>query len=298
MARAQISFLYKFSEGKKLRYKTTSKIHQAWTLMAMEIESEQEETIVSSRNVGKRRADSTLPVEEKVESLHTELSLPGGITVTYDSSEPNAKIDNPQLAFLGEIFKVMGEIGYTIVIDDKNKVKAVEGAEKILEKVDKLSAPAREALRSQLEGAKLKSKFEQAHGNLPGGLARPGERWERTEISNIGNDITLTFRKKYEYLGAETKLGRTLDRVSSKAFEVELKQDAGTKSQLKVVKSNLKVQSSEENILFDRLEGCVFEAKGNTHIKGPATISALGQDQTAELDMTLSVSTLLQQPTN
>ena len=75
-----------------------------------------------------------VPIEQKIESLHVELSLPGGINVNYDTSDPNAKIDNPQLEFLGEVFKLTAEIGYTIVLDNQNKVKAIEGSEKLLKR--------------------------------------------------------------------------------------------------------------------------------------------------------------------
>ena len=115
----------------------------------------------------------TVPVEHKIESLHVELSLPGGMNVNYDTSDPNAKIDNPQLAFLEEVFKLTAEIAYTVVLDDHNKVKAIEGSEKLLEKAEKLSLQARSAIRSQVEADTLKQSFEQELRHLPDVLARP-----------------------------------------------------------------------------------------------------------------------------
>ena len=41
-----------------------------------------------------------------MESLRAELSFPGGMKVNFDTADPNAKIDAPGLAFLGEIFKL------------------------------------------------------------------------------------------------------------------------------------------------------------------------------------------------
>ena len=135
-ARAQVKLEYKFPEGKKRAYKTTSKTAQVLTLNGQEIATESKQTVISSSTVGKRRADNTLPIEEKVESLATEITLPGGIIVTFDSKDPNPKVDNPQLGFLVDVFKLVSEIGYTVVLDDHDKVKAVEGAEKILEKAE------------------------------------------------------------------------------------------------------------------------------------------------------------------
>ena len=221
-ARAQVKLEYKFTEGDKFTYKSTSKTKQILTLQGMEIETESDQVVVSSRTVGKRRADSSTPVEDKVESLRVELSLPGGNNLTFDSTNPDAKIDNPALAFLGEMLKLAGETSYTIVLDNRNKVQAIEGIEKLLEKADKLSPPARDAIRDRMSTDKFKERFDQEHANLPDVLCRPGESWDRTEILDIGSGQTLVFKKRYEYVGPEKKGDKTLDKISYKCTGVEL----------------------------------------------------------------------------
>ncbi len=293
-ALAQVKLEYKYPEGRKFTYKTTSTTIQNLTLMGMGIETETKETVVSSFAVGKKRADSTLPIEEKIESLRVEMKLPGNQSLTYDSSNPDMKVDNPALAFLGEVFKFSGETSYTIVLDAQNKVKAVEGTEKLLEKADKLDPSAKETIRGRIEPDKLKTKFEQAHQNLPEVLARPGEPWERTEVLDVGNGQTITFRRKYEYLGTEKKGDKTLDKISSKAIGVDFKQDPEAKSPLKVLKSDLKVESSDGTILFDRDEGRVVSAKDKTRLKGPMTFTAMGQEIPGEIDLTFDSNTQLQ----
>ena len=73
-ALAQVKLEHKYTEGEKLTYKTSSKTHQTLTLMGMEIETTDDRSVVSSLSTGKRRSDSTLPLERKVESLRVELS--------------------------------------------------------------------------------------------------------------------------------------------------------------------------------------------------------------------------------
>jgi hypothetical protein len=293
-AQAQVKLQYKYPEGKKLSYKRSDKTHQVLTLMGMEIESEDAKTVVTSITVGKRRGDSNVPVEQKVESFQAELSLPGGINVTFDSKNPNAKIDNPTLAFLGEIYKLVSETAFTVVLDNQNKVKAIEGAEKLIEKADKLDPQARDLIRGRLEADKIKREFEQEHQNLPDVLARTGEPWERTETHDVGGGQTLTFRKKYEYVGTEKKGNKALDKISGKVIEVKYSQDPDAKTPLKVTKSDLKVDSSEETILFDREEGCVVNAKSKVRIKGDLTFSAGGMDLPGALDLTIEANTELQ----
>lgn len=293
-ARAQVKLEYKFPEGKKLTYKTTTQIHQILTLMGMEIPTDVEETTVTSQTVGKRRGDASVPVEEKVESLRVDLTIPGGINVTFDSSDPNAKVENEQLAFLNEVFKLASEMAYTVVLDNQNKIKAIEGAEKLIEKADKLDPKARDTLRSRLETDKIKSRFEQAHRNLPDVLARTGEPWERTEVMDIGGGQTLTFRKKYEYAGTEKKGDQTLDKITSKALEVKYSMDAEAQSPLKVTQSDLKIESSDGTILFDREAGCAVEARSKTRIKGSMTFSVNDMVIPGELDLTLESHAQLQ----
>jgi Family of unknown function (DUF6263) len=289
---AQVKLEYKYPEGTKLTYKSTSKTEQTLSLMGMGIETKQNATVVRSRSVGKKRADSTLPIEEKVESLRVELSFPGG-NLVYDSTDPNVKIDNPALSFLGDVFKLTSQVAVTFVVDDHNKVKAVEGTEKLIEKADKLDAMAKETIRGSLDPDKLKAKFAQEHASMPDVLARTGEPWERTELLEEGGQV-FTFRKKYEYVGTEKRGAKTLDKISSKATAVDLKQDPESKSPFKIAKSDLKIESSEGTTLFDREVGCVVDAKGKTRIKGSLTLSANGQELPGDIDLTLESHTELQ----
>jgi Family of unknown function (DUF6263) len=293
-AQAQVKLEQKYIEGQKLKYKTTSKMHQTLTLMGMEIETTDERSLVTLHTTGKRRGDSTLPVERKVESLRAEMALPGGINVKYDTTDPNAKIDDPNFAFLGNILKMAGEVVYTVVLDDHNKVKAIEGTEKLQEKVEKLGPPASDLLSKQFDSEKLKKSFEQESQILPDVLARPGESWERTRTVEIGGGQTLSFRKKYEYKGTEKKGAKELDKISSKVLEVKFTIEPDSKLPLKAIKSDLKPDSSEETILFDREEGHVVSSTDKIRIKGDLTFSANGQELPSTLDLTIETTTELQ----
>ena len=287
-AQAQVKLEYKFPEGKALRYKTSTKTTQTLTLAGQNIDTESSQTLTVSSKVGKRRDDSSVPVEQKIESLKVELSLPGGISVNFDTSDPNAKIENEQLAFLGEVFKLTSEIQYTVVLDNQNKVKAIEGSEKLLEKAEKLSPPARNAIRSRIEADTLKKSFEQELRHLPDILTRPGESWERTEVLDVGSGQTLTFQRKYEYVGTEKIGDKTLDKITGKTTKVELKQDPAAEADLKLVKSDVKVESADATILFDREAGHVVSSRGKVRIKGDdMTFSYKGMEIPGAVDLTI-----------
>jgi hypothetical protein len=295
---AQVKLEYKFPEGKKLTYKTTSRVRQVLSFMNnQEKESILRETKIWTRSVGKRRSDSTLAIEEKVEFLRNEYTFPDGIKMTLDSSQPKIKADNRELAFLGDVFKQESAIAYTVVLDKETKVKAIEGTEKLKEKAEKLDDPiAREEFQNEIGTDRLKTKFEQAIHNFPDVLARTGEPWERTEILDI-NGKTFTVRKKYEYRGTEKKGDKALEKIGFKVFEVKYDQEPMSKLPVKVVKSDLKVESSEGAILFDREEGHVVSSSDRIRIKGNMTYSGGGVDQAAPFDLNVDANTQLQPAT-
>ena len=290
----QVKLEYKYTAGQRLTYKTTSKQYQTLTLMGMEIESSDERTTVTSFATGKRRSDSTLPLEQKVESLRVNLGLPGGIRVDFDTTNINAKITDPAVAFIGDMLKVEAGLVYIVVLDEHNKVKAVEGAEKLQEKIASLDAQTRDLLSRRFDSERLKRSFEQETQILPDVLARPGESWKRNQIIEIGGGQTLSFRKKFEYKGTEKAGGRDLDKIATRVLEVKYNSEPDSNLALKPIKSNLKAESSNGLILFDREAGHVVSSKDKIRIKGDMTFSANGQEVPSTLDLNIETSVDLQ----
>ena len=287
---------YKFPEGKTLTYRTTWNPSQTLSLAGQEIQSRERKTTVWIQSTGKRRPDATLPVDVKVESLKTTLRVQGGIDLSFDSAKPGGPIDEPDFAPMGEIYRLESQVAYTVVLDGQNKTKAIEGADKLREKAAKLDPIAREQVRGLVEADQIKARFEQDHRYLPDAPAKPGDSWERTELVEFGGP-PLSLRKKYEYAGTEKKGGKTLDKITSKILEIKCPpQDPKSKdpSPLKATKSDLKVESSEGTILFDREAGCLVESRERARIKGTMTFSGEGTDTSAPIDLTLQSSTQLQ----
>ncbi len=295
-ASAQVKLEYKFPEGTRASYRTTSKTHQVLTIAGMNIETESESSAVTSHTVGKRNADGTLPVGEKIESLKIQMDLPGGISINFDSANPDAKIEVPQLAFLGEALKALVGLSYTVVLDEHNRVKFVEGTEKVMSKLDGFDPQAANFIKGRLKADSIKRSFEMDHANLPDILVRRGEPWERTEVMDIEGGQSLTFKKRYEYLGTVEQGGRTLDKIGVKELEVSYAMDPDADSPLKPLKSDLKVDSSDGTLLFDREAGSVVERKGKTRITGDITFTANGQELPSQLDLTIDSATVQEAP--
>jgi Family of unknown function (DUF6263) len=296
-ALAQLKLEFKFPEGYNLTYKTTSRTRQLLTLMGgMERVTVLRETKLATLSVGKHRDDSTLPIEETIQLLRAEYTVPDGIKLTLDSSDPNIKIDNPELAFLADVFKLENVIAYTVVLDTQSKVNAIEGTEKLKAKAEQLTdSIAREEFQRAIHVDRLKTRFEQALRILPNVPAHAGESWERTELLEI-NGKAFTVRKKYDYVGTEKKGDKILEKISQKVLEIKYHTDVNEKLPLRVVKSDLKIQSSEGTILFDREEGHLASTSQKIQFKGNMTFSGAGVDQTGEFDLNFDTNMQLQSP--
>ena len=111
----------------------------------------------------------------------------------------------------------------------------------------------------------------------------------------MGGGQSISFRKKYEYVGTEKKGEKILDKITAKVLEVKFSQDPESKTPLKVVKSDLKVDSSDITLLFDREDGRVVNSRSRVRLKGEMTFSGGGMDLPGAIDLTLQKNTELQQ---
>jgi Family of unknown function (DUF6263) len=293
-ARGQVKLESKFPEGKVLKYRSNFTARQVLNLGGMEIPSVVRQTKVYSRTIGSRRPDGKLAVDEKVESLRVEHTLPGRPRLSFDSSKPDRKNDDGDLAFLGEVFKLESEIAYSIVLDKLNKVTAIEGADRLKNKAEKLAdSIAREEFQSEISADKLKQAFEQSLRRFPDNSVRPGETWERAEILDVSGK-SFRVRRKYEYLATTPQGAKTLDKIRVTTLEVKLEPDPNSKLPLKIAKSDLKVDSSDGTILFDREAGDAVSVRDKVRFKGDMTFAGGGTEQTGAFDLTVDSTVELQ----
>lgn len=287
---AQVKLEYKPAEGRTLRHKTVVKVNQVLSVAGMDVATGSESDVVTTSANGKRRDDGTLPIGIAIDSIRSKITIQGQ-EFTVDSADKDPKIDVPGLDFVGALIKATRGASYTVVLDAKNAVKAVEGTEKNLEKVADLPPQAAAEFKSRFDVDHIKREFEQEHGNFPDGLVREGEPWERTETSDIGGGQSLTLKKRYEYKGTVQKDGKALDKIGVKALEVTYKMDPNAESPAKVTKSDLKVESSDGTILFDREAGAAVEHAETYRITGDMTLVIAGKDYPSKLDLTIGSTT-------
>lgn len=279
---AQVTLEMKYPPGSKSVGETSVKTHQILTLAGMDIETKSTTFSVVTKSIGQRGDDGSLPIQEKVDVLQTEVGLPGGTTLQFDSANPDKKADAPMLEPIMERLRVTFKNPSTIVLDDKNKVKEVKFREGLVESLD----PSNKSL---FDPEKRKKTAEQARGYLPDEAVKPGDTWERATETDFGGGQVMAFRTKYTYVGTVDQDGTTLDKVTGKVFEVSYSVDQT--APIRVPKSDLKVTESDETVLFDRALGNVQQISRKLRIEGPLTLVINGAELEGKVDLTIEEAT-------
>jgi len=281
-ALAQVTLEMKYPPGSKSVGETSVKTHQVLTLAGMDIETKSSTFSMVSKTIGQRGEDGSLPITEKVDVLQTEIGLPGGTTLQFDSANPDKKADAPMLEPIMERLRVTFQNPATVVLDKMNKVKEVKFREGLLESLD----PSNKSL---FDPEKRKKAAEQARGYLPDGPVKPGETWERATEAEFGGGQVMSFRTRYTYVGTVEQDGMSLDKVTGKVFEVNYSVDQS--SPIRVSKSELKVTESDETMLFDRSLGNVQQVTRKLRIEGPLTLVINGAELPGKVDLTIEEAT-------
>ncbi|MGV3724257.1 MAG: hypothetical protein ACO1SX_25460 [Actinomycetota bacterium] len=281
-AGAQVSLQLKPQEGKAV-YTSTMKAVQTLTIAGMDVPTEANVTTYTTLTGGKPAADGTQRVEEKTDRYVVKLAIPGG-GLNLDTDKPEAaKVDQAALQPLADGLKALKGSAYTVVFRGP-KVSGVEGLDTV---VGKLPAGAAETL--ELTPTVITRDWQQRLDSLPGKDVKKGDTWTRSEVVSLGGGQQMTFDTQYEYQGTVEKDGRTLDKVGILFTGVKYAIDPNAPSPLKVVSSDLKVESSFGQYLLDREKGLVVERSTTTRVAGPMSFEVNGMQLGGKVDLTLEL---------
>ncbi len=287
---AQVKLTRKVPQGKRIQVSTT-KTDQKITIAGMEIPTVADVVATEEYTYAPLEADGTLRVSVKDAGLVFKLKVQGMDLADYDSAKPDeAKSSVPEVQTILEGFKVMNGKTRTLVYDKDGKLKAVEGVEAILAQ---LPAGARGEIEQGFSKATVEAEAKKDAARIPDRELKKGDKWQVTEVDYIGQGQSLTFDMFYEYQGAIEKDGRTLDKISIYAGAVKYAQKEEAAATLKVVNSDLKIESSMGMLYFDREKGELVEVSRSVRITGPMTFSVNGMELPGKLDLVMDTQTVV-----
>lgn len=290
---AQVLLKPKVQEGTKYVTDVSNLVSQTLTIAGMEVKTESDSAIRFTVDVSKRDEQGRISQRTKIESVRSNLMLPGG-NVTFDSKVNLAKADIEQYAFIVDALKAMVGASFTVVVDAENQFVGVEGLADLVK--PSLPQTAQDILKSQFSEARLKKQHEQALATFPNQPVKPGDTWDLTEDVDLGSGQILKVERRYEYVGTIERNGRTLDKITAPDKKVvSLDVDANSTVPFKFGKTDLQIAMSEATILFDRQRGQAMDATRVMHIKGKLTLVIANMELPADLDLKIESKAIVQE---
>ena len=276
LAAAQVNLELSYTEESTSRIKSTFKLNQTLTIMEEAIATGQDSAQTVRVDVGSPSV-SGIAIKFTIEAITANWTLPFGTNVVFDSANPGAKGDDPQAQAILDTQQSMLNASLTYRVQDR-KVLAVEGMNEILRQATPAAA---DLLKADLDEGRLKAEYQQQIDMYPTDEVQPGQSWSRTAVLNAGNGKTLTFDRRYEYVGPVDKDGKQLEQINF--FDEKVRFMVPN-----INASDLKIEASSGMILFDREAGSPFSTQYKTHVKGTVTLN--GMDD-LEFDMRIVQTT-------
>ena len=274
----QVTLTRKLVEGSEHKSKITVNIDQKLTLGGQDAGTKATTVVEQQMTVGKRDVDGKLPLKTSTELKTSDLTLPGGVKIKFDSANPDAKGEgagNPLYDLVLDRLKANAKTDLTVVLDKDNKVAEVQGLK-----------PETGATEDDVKG-----EFDELGKNLPKQPVKKGDTWEAEVKANLGQGQVMTFKRKFTYEGETFKSTvnstRKLEKITAVDSEVVYSVKEGGAFPGKVTKSELKVADSKHTMLFDPAQGRFVDETSKVQVVGPIGLSIMGVEIGGDLDLTL-----------
>jgi len=272
----QVTLVHKVTEGDTYKVKSTVSTEQKLTLAGQDLGTTSQSSLEQVTTVGKRGADGKLKLTLDNTILTTEISLPGGVKIKFDSKDkdPKETSGNPVAQIVFDKVKENAKTSTTLVLDKGNKVLDVEGLK-----------PGADATPEA-----IKDEFAEQFQRFPDKPISKGDTWERDIKMNLGQGQVLAVKRKYTYEGETEKSTVDSTRKVHKITAVDTSALLTTRdgAAFKFSKSDLKVDDSTNTLLFDPQVGRAIEVNSKVRISGKLTLSINNMDLDGDLDLTLA----------
>ncbi|MGE0610584.1 MAG: DUF6263 family protein [Pirellulales bacterium] len=279
---AQVKLANKFTPNTKSRSVENTSTQQTLTIAGMNVETSSDSKITAQTEF-LTPADKLAPVKITIQAITLNANI-NGQALTFDSARPNEKAGNPAFEPALAAMRAMLDAELTYQVGADGKVARIDGIQAI---ISKAPADTAKALEERLNEDRLKNEFNQQAQTLPDTPVNVGDTWKRTTEMPLDGGQKLTFDRVYEYAGTIEEDGRKLDQIKIKDEAVRYAIGPNA-ANLAAKDSELKIESSEGTMLFDRELGATLERKLVSHITGKLTLQINGMDLPAELDLKIT----------
>ena len=285
--KVEITYAPTLDAGDRSVSHVQTNIEQTLTVAGMPLETSVQQLMDIREEVETTNGDGETTTTGRMDMIDFSLTLPDGRQFSFNSANPQRDNGIPELEPYQDLFRAMAEVEWRSTYDDDFKMVALEYIDDPFFQLD-------QALRDEVDPDKWLKASNIEMARLPEDPVAVGDTWTRTEPVDLGNGQTMTFDKQYEYLGAQETGGVMFDRIGASALTATYSMKANPNLPLEVKSSDLIVESSEGELLYNRDLRIVTSTTETYHVTGSMTLMAGGQELPGELDLTMSFTTMLE----
>ncbi len=282
-AEAQVSLRYNppVKEGAVIRTEAEIETNQTLTIAGMPLETEANNFATTVSTIGQSTATGGYTAVGEYEVLQADLSLPGGIKVSFNSNNPDDQPANPQAAMIADMLRVMAPAKWQLEMGSDHQVLKAEYVGGPITGISDI-------FKHDADPERLKERGNNELIRYATDPVEPGDTWTRTEDLDVGSGQTFELEREYTYVGPEEKDDRSLEKVTVKVLSTELQVEDNPALPAKVTESDLEIASSEGTLWYDPEQKMYVETEQKFRVTGSITLSVSGMDLPGELDLTMS----------
>ncbi|MBL8848223.1 MAG: hypothetical protein JNG89_01000 [Planctomycetaceae bacterium] len=281
--KVELKYAPGYAAGQVIRAVSESKVNQTLVLAGMNIDTKVESFAATRETVGET-VDGKTKLNSEFEYFIVNLETPIG-NFNFDSAKSDAPVNAPpQLAPLYDLFKATSKAKWVATLNTKPEIESIAFDGTPFEGLE-------DSVRSEVSPERFQQEYNLMFRRFPDGPVAVGDTWKRTEESQLGNGQLLRYEREFKYLGPKPESGTTVDLVEMRTLSVQYEIGAGSQLPLKLVSSDLKVESAEGMLSYDRRYHVFTVQTDKVHVVGSLefSISLNGQEQKlpGELDLTI-----------
>ena len=274
----------KYEKGNSFVFDAEVASEQTLTLAGMNIETGA--TVFEKRSLEILEASDTgHKLKLTTPKMQFDLSLPGGLSVSFDSENPDKKPDAsfPGIDDLLNMLKVASKMELTADVNNEGKIDELSVAADGLDTLP-------EAMKSYLSTDRLKPQMEQEFKRYPSDKVKPGDTWTRSEIFDAGQGQYFSYTTNYKYEGQVEEAGKKYHKITCTFEKPKFDIEAGSALPITVKSSDLSMKGSSGMMLLDDQHHQISKFESKSVFKGKLVFNdPNGNEIPGELDLTVNV---------
>ncbi|GEM_PF-1065242 len=270
-----------YKKGDSHVYEATVEINQTLSLNGMNIETAVSTMDERQLDVTKKSETST-SFELKTNRMQFNMTLPGGVTASFSSENPDREPEIPQLKPLFELLKVVSNLTASMELNNSGEIDELSINAEGLD-----SLP--EEMKSFISDERLKDQMNQEFKRIPTDAVKKGDTWERSEVFDAGQGQYFSYTTTYKYEGQIEQDGKTYEKVTATYKDPKFDIEAGSAIPLGIKSSDLDMSKSSATFLSEPGRKGLTKSNGTMNFKGDLVFLGPGGNEIpGELDLTVT----------